>query len=394
MRSWFGSHLALLGIGLLLLTVLHMIASTSGMLAESGEFEQEVEETVSRVLADELASGMLAERGSENPAAMAWDRSGYQLSSQLSASGRGPMLKIEVTSPTERQYRYRAKILEGSAPYPLGRPLSISRAAMSGSADRWDWIWEMPIPEPSWIPAHHFPRLAEDGVDAASLRAEFVGLQLDPSIALLNLAGGTDQRDFVLRSSEGEILEPPLSQIASVWVDGNLWVVDQSGSIEMHLEHSLTIVVDGNIYLGSNVRVRGPGKLTLVSLLSLGSRYRDLDLDGGLSPGDESMHVGDGGYSGRIEGSGATYMGLPGKREAANKLVLEGSLVAEGEVYLRAPACRVHGALVLGSSLILGDEDSRLSLPADRLPDPYREAIPGFAISGPPRAGMLDLRKR
>ncbi|MHC5062434.1 MAG: hypothetical protein ACYTG5_00500 [Planctomycetota bacterium] len=394
LRAWFSSHLALLGIGLLLLSSLQMIASTSGMLAEAEQFEREVEATVSRVLADELASGMLAERASESKSLVAWDRSGYRLSSKFGSNGRGPTLKIEVTSPSRRQFRYRARILEGAAPYPLGRPLSISRAALSGAADRWEWIWEMPIPEPSWIPEHHFPLLVDEKADVAELGAEFIGLKHDASIALLHLAGGTDQRDFVLHSNDGETLRPPLSQPAWVRVGGNLWLVDQSGSIELRLDNSLTVLVHGNIYIGSDIRVSGPGKLTLVNLQTVGNRYRDLDMDGRFTSGDESREYGGGEYGGWIEGSGAVYVGLPGRRGEERNLVFEGSLVAEGEVYLRAPAWRLHGALVLGSCLIFADESSRLSLPADRLPDPYREAIPGFAISGPPRPGMLDLRKR
>ena len=85
------------------------------------------------------------------------------------------------------------------------------------------------------------------------------------------------------------------------------------------------------------------------------------------------------------------YVGLPASgasQSRPGRLRVSASLVAAGEVYVRATAASVAGALVLGEGLTFG-EGAALELPGEHLPNHQRQRVPGFGRSGPLRPGVL-----
>jgi len=382
-----------LGIGVMLLSLLHLVGRTSGAVFEATQFKAEAEAMASRVLAEEFASWLISGPGRELNAKTARSRAGFSLTADLVSGEADDQLKIRVISPAGRAFVYTTQILEGAAPFPLGRSLSISRAALAGSHRNWDWIWKMPIPEPMWLPIGDFPEILPHAQSKQGLNPELIGMRIDREIALLYLDSGTDLDDYLLGAGKDGLVETTLRQDAWVAIDGNLWIAQGKEAVWIELSNHLTIIVHGNIYLGASLRVSGPGRLTLVALRSAISGFRDRDLDGSFSPGDEILDSDGSPYRGWVEGSGAVYLGLPGDTEPAAELQVEGSIVAGGEVYLRVDRAVIHGALVIGRGLTRASERCELRLLGSLLPQTNEESVPGFTISGEARAGQLRLLK-
>ncbi len=278
-----------------------------------------------------------------------------------------------------------ATYLPGAAPRALGRPLSIVSGAepAEAPADRhWSWLAEPGVPAPVWLDGG-LPTMALP--DPAPAPAE-IGLVRDASIALVRMRGGTDQVDFVFEGDDGQPRRPTVPRYGVVVVPGDLWLSDPAGVLTIELAESLTLVVDGNIYIDASIRVLGGGQLVLVARTVPGSRFVDADLDGLCSraevPSDGPA------YTGYREGSGFVHFGVPGD-ETGTPIACDASIVAHGPMVVRRSRVDLHGAILLGDGLCRTSDGCRVRFTGRRVPDVHRRRVPGFAVRGLPRPGLL-----
>ena len=216
-------------------------------------------------------------------------------------------------------------------------------------------------------------------------------LRRDSSLALLRLPSGTDRTDFVLADSQGAVVSPSVPPSGLVRLDGHLWVDRADKPVTMQLDRDLTIVIRGNLYLGRSVHVRGPGRLVLVVTRRRGGMYRDLDLDGRWSDGDELLTPGTE-FRGSIEGSGSVYLGLPAGNPVPDSIRLDAALVVDGEVHIQSARAEIWGALAVGYGVTGAGDDHVLLTLGLLLPDTQRERIPGFQPVGRPRPDRAAIR--
>ena len=215
-------------------------------------------------------------------------------------------------------------------------------------------------------------------------------LRRHSSLALLRLPAGTDRPDYVLEDSNGSVLSPSVPASGVLRLYGHLWVDIAAKPLTLQLPRDLTIVVAGNLYLGRSIHVRGPGRLVLVVTRGTGDMFRDLDLDGAWSEGDELLTAHDRPFRGSIEGSGAVYFGLPAGNPVPGRIRIDAAVIADGEVHIQCPVTEVWGALAVGHG-VTGAQRHRLLTPGLLLPDTQRERMPGFKPLGGPRPGILRL---
>ena len=324
-------------------------------------------------------------------------------------------LRITVSGKNGRVYRYRCDLLAGAAPRSLENPLSIRHSVVVSRPELQAWLRNNPdvhmnpmgdgktmasLLDPRVVPkriaASHIGDSTGIGTDTGSSP----GLVADESIALLRLDSGTDRRDFKLVENRSNTWRPRVPASGVIVLDGHLWIDRRDHPLVVVLQRSLTIVVNGNIYLGRGINTRGPGRLILAVRRVDGTSFCDRNGDGrwsGLASGDTILDEGkdkdtdtDTVFAGPIEGSGMIYLGLPGTSDAQPQdIEIVASIVAEAEVYVRAKAISVHGALVLGQGITWID-GSILKLPGGRLPNIQRERIPGFRRTGTLRPGLLS----
>ena len=354
------------------------------------------ESVVASIVAEEAAFAALDELDSNEPVTV------QGLSSMISKVGVietdwSKELSIEVTSAKGKNYYFSCELLPGAAPRSLASPLSI----------RHDVVVFRPKLQ-SWLRSNldvHFNPMTEDqtlesvldiGTGAKTVShpnsAEKEQIRTHDSIGLLRLPAGTDRRDFCTEEVEPDVWRPRVPSSGVIVVEGNLWFERSDRPLSIELESSLTLVVNGNIYIGRSIVVtRGKGRLILVANNSGLPGFRDVDGSGGWSAGDKAISVdrteADDSYIGPVEGVGSIYLGLPGGRPAQD-LEVFASLVSGGEVYVSSVAASVHGAMVVGQG-ITWFGDSELRLPGDRLPNTQREKVPGFNRSGHMRPGLL-----
>jgi hypothetical protein len=236
--------------------------------------------------------------------------------------------------------------------------------------------------------------LAED-LAAARCVNVVRGFHRDHEIALQYLTAGTDRPDFVWRSAARASRSSLCSAI--LVVPGNLWIEAGSQPLELTLQADVVLVIRGNLHLLRSLRIRGPGRLLLVcDAGDAAVVFSDQDGSGGWSSGDR-LRSGDA-FSGPVEGCGSAYLGLPG---VAANIDCDAGILVGGELHL-AGIADVHGPLLLrhgvtklanpaapGQQILLrppGQEQWIYRLGRDR--------IPGFAVSGPPRPGRLEIRAR
>jgi len=229
------------------------------------------------------------------------------------------------------------------------------------------------------------PRLDEQQLAAAAHANELHGFRRDAGVALASLAAGTDREDFVWFDGTSSCKDGLLV------VPGNLWIPAQRGTFDVHLPRGrdLVVVVEGNLYLRSSVRVVGGGRLLLVTRTVPGA-VAFADLDGSGTWSDDEPLRGAARFRGPVEGSGMVYVGAPG---ASELLRSDAGLLVTGELHLATDAA-VAGPLVLHhGATVLGGEPRRV-VGARWTFRPARERIPGFVVEGSPRPGLLRRVER
>ncbi|MCB9879856.1 MAG: hypothetical protein H6835_19870 [Planctomycetes bacterium] len=270
---------------------------------------------------------------------------------------------------------YAAQWLAGGGPSVLGRrrwsPDPVALARLGGG-------------EP--VEASQFPQLDAKVLVGAAVASQSGGFVRDAGIALQWLDRGTDRDDFVWRGlGDGGARQPGRDGL--LVVPGHLWVEPGEEPLLVPLDEDLVVVVQGNIYLGRSLAVRGNGRLLLVAAEARDATlFVDADGDGHWSAGERLLSGAR--FAGPVEGAGSVYLGLPGRRSApiqcAAGLVVAGQLHVRVDAEVRGPLCLANGVTDLGGdgrSWRLGDGEWTYR--------PGRERIPGFATSGEPRPGLL-----
>ena len=115
-------------------------------------------------------------------------------------------------------------------------------------------------------------------------------------------------------------------------VPGHLWIVASPRADLVRLDRDLTVVVEGNLYVGASLEIEGPGRLLFVTIAGdLARPFADRDGNGRWSEGDVTRQ---GEFLGVLEGGGNVYLGLP---NSAAAISLDAGLIAGGEVHVAAP---------------------------------------------------------
>jgi len=226
------------------------------------------------------------------------------------------------------------------------------------------------------------PELDDAALDRA-VRADLTTLlRRDRGIALLTWESGTERDDFVFDArgaapldSSGDLLVVP----------GHLWIEAGPQPLRITLQKDLTIVVQGNLYVGRSIEVDG-GRLVLVARHERGTPiFADVDGNGRLTAGDAVRR--EGAAPGPIEGTGNCWLGLAA---STGELRLDAALVVDGEVHLGATA-HVAGPLVLPFGVTASRHPAARLVPEARWTFAIeRERVPGFRTSGAPRLGLLE----
>lgn len=197
------------------------------------------------------------------------------------------------------------------------------------------------------------------------------------------LAWGTDGADFRLTSSGDDALPPD----RVVCCDGHVWI-PPGEPVRLRLERDATVIVCGNLYLGDDLVVEGPGRLLLVAWAVNGRVFGDVDGDGYFGPDEPRWRVATFGH-GAPEGQGAVHLGLLGHLPRSSSLRIDAAVVARGEIRaavdtrLAGPAVATHG--VRGPGIVLGG--------ATWVLDVARDGFPGMATEGAPRPSLLQPMK-
>lgn len=276
-------------------------------------------------------------------------------------------------------------LLRGGMPRAFGQAFSaLERSTSPRRRNSITASPPVPLPEDQW------PRLAPSVFDLSPNNWRRTGiLSKNASIALLRLPAGTDRTDFVLGSRRKILLRATIPPSGVVRLDGHLWVEPDDKPLVLELSADLTIAVRGNLYLGRSIHVRGPGRLVLIVVRRRGDMFRDLDLDGRWSEGDELLTAHDRPFQGSTDGSGTVYIGLPADNPVPDRIRLDAALVADGEVHIQTSVAEVWGALAVGYGVTGAADGCRLLTPGLLLPDTHRERVPGVQPRGRPRPGVL-----
>ena len=278
---------------------------------------------------------------------------------------------LTVDLPDGERCQFRCANLPGEAPAVLGRPLSLGDAAAVALWGGCEWQpGDTPMLDPlalaqAW-PADRLPAFRRD-----------VG------IALIHCEAGTERDDFVVDITTQDLGLPVEADVVSV--PGHLWIPPGNEPCRLHLGRDLTVVVNGNLYVGRPIEVDGPGRLLFVTAPSAGAMpFVDGDGNGRWSPGEPTC---DGRpFQGVVEGAGSVYIGLA---PTANSIDVGAGLVIGGQLHLRADS-RVDGPVALAGGITrVGRGSHRLLATGTRLFDPGCERVPGFVVSGPTRHGRL-----
>lgn len=315
----------------------------------------------------------------------------YQASSGLTCKLNMPVataaasMEILINDRFGVAHRFGYDLLAGGIPRALGQAFSALERSTS-MPRRISITASPPVP----IPEDQWPRLDPTVFELSPNNWRRTGiLKKNASIALLRLPGGTDRPDFVLGSRGETLLSATIPSSGVVRLDGHLWVEPDDKPLVLELSADLTIAVRGNLYLGRSIHVRGPGRLVLIVVRRRGDMFRDLDLDGRWSEGDELLTAHDRPFQGSTDGSGTVYIGLPANNRVPDRIRLDAALIADGEVHIQTSVAEVWGALAVGYGVTGAAEGCRLLTPGLLLPDTHRERVPGLQPRGRPRPGIL-----
>ncbi|MFN3241770.1 MAG: hypothetical protein ACE37K_09690 [Planctomycetota bacterium] len=283
----------------------------------------------------------------------------------------GERLRV-TTVGGDQQVGVVAAMLPGDSP----RALSVQRSACG------DEVIEA-LDGAVRLPAGRWPRLRAEALRTAACATRLLGLRRDPEVALRTFSSGTDREDYVLEPPPG-----PFSVDAGLLrVPGNLWLVRDC---TLELPRDLVVVVHGNVYLRASLRVRGAGRLVVLTQRSDGDVvFRDLDGSGGWSPGDTLVDAVQ--FVGAVEGGGGVRLGSPG---CDRILRCDAALLVAGELRLesRAIVCgplAVRGVLTAGADgRLLREASAEWAFPSGRA------ELTAFEMRGLPRPGPLEFLAR
>ena len=287
---------------------------------------------------------------------------------------RERVCELTCRPPDRGPRRYRCELLPGAGPSAL----AYGRAART-DGDLW-WLGGG-----RRIGAADAPSLDAQAVASAPRANARRGFRRDGGVALRFFSGGTDREDYVWADGSPAAGSGPASGL--LVVPGHLWIPPAAGVFELHLDRDLVVVVQGNLYLGSSVRVHGRGRLLFAtSLVDDAVAFADRDGSGAWSAGDALCDAAR--FHGVAEGAGAVYLGLG---SAPAQLHCDGGLVVQGQLHVAGRA-QVLGPIVLvngGVTDLSGGRAGCLGR-AHWSFRPERERVPGFAVHGPPRPGLLQ----
>jgi hypothetical protein len=273
---------------------------------------------------------------------------------------------IEVETGSAR-HRFSGQLHPGAAPACLGRALTASDTAVL----------------PPGLDAVREPLGSTPLASRDARSAIHSGLQRDSSIALLRLLAGTECDDYRLGEKGSRAVKLAGVDGGVVRVPGHLWVDSGAEDLTLDLDSDLTMVVEGNIYLGRTVRVRG-GRLFLVAV-PVGGPHCGARDGGERRTGPDCRRAAS---TAALEGSGNAWFGLPGV--ATGHLEVEAAVFVGGRLHLVAEQTSVHGSLVLAEgAFVIGREREALVATGSMLLDIERESAPGFLTTGRPRPGRI-----
>lgn len=321
-------------------------------------------------------------------------------------TGEGPPtdgpaeLVIEVRGRNQRYYSYRCDMLPGAAPRGLGHVLSMRRSVLQARADLRAWMDTQRDLVPTLLADGELPHLDQAPKDGSShvlsYASAWAGLRRDGTLALLRAPSGTDLWDHVFAINEEGVCRPRVPASGTIRLPGHLWLDLGRRPLVIELSRPLTLIAEGNIYLGRSLFVSGPGRLTLVAERNDSELFADRDADGRWSAGD-TLLTGKR-YRGPVEGTGSIYLGLPAQEHDPHnpkhpvQLTIAASLVAQGEVHVLATRAEIQGALVMEQGMTCFGKP-HLLLPGNRLPNTQREWVPGFRPKGGRRPGLLTYHQ-
>jgi hypothetical protein len=256
-------------------------------------------------------------------------------------------------------WRFRCDALSGAA------PAALAGGVVSSSAD---------VEPEAW------PQLDPAAVATARRADVLPAFRRDAGLALMHWSAGTEADDFSLdpvRCRRG------LVDGGLIVVPGHLWIEARREPWTIELDRDLTVVVQGNAYLGGNVVVRGAGRLLVVATPGVGASFADRDGNGRWSAGDRAL-VGARG-KGPLEGAGVVHVGFAGRPAPET---LDFGLVAvhahlHHDATFAGPVLLSHGTTSLGSRPATVTSSGRWSFAVQR------ERVPGFSTVGAPRPGLL-----
>jgi hypothetical protein len=344
---------------------------TFSALRRADEVAARAEAVLARMCADEAARKWLAagDAGSSAPFAL-----GCGATCTVVPDARRQRLDVSVSLPSSAECRFRCELLPGGAPAAFALPFATAagRSLPPG------------MPEPVQLPVEAMPVLQVDKRPWSP--AQNAAFARDAALALLRLPTGTDRDDFVLGAGvdQLQLLAPRDGLLV---FDGNLWL-DAGDPLTIELNQDLTVVVRGNLYLGRSLRIEGSGHLLLAVQAAPGLPFADRDGNGRWSAGDELLV--DGEFRGPMEGSGAVWLGLPGR--APDELVIDAGVEVSGELQLLANAS-VRGPLLLHHGVTVLRTGAVLRATGERLPQVGRCRVPGYRPEGRPRPGLPVERR-
>ena len=347
-----------------------VLARAAVTVHDASALRRQIHELAARVAAEESALAFVQSDGSVDRRAV---DAGNGLYVETAVRPIAETSQLRLTAAVaEQQFEFVFQRLDGGTPLPFGHALTLGPDAAVPP----EWV------EDDSVRRLPMPAIADVEVSPPEVVAAVAGE--DAGLALLRFSAGTDRADYVLGAGRGE-KAPQAPESGVVRVPGNLWVDSVGAPLELHLHRDLTILVDGNVYLGRSVRVRGQGRL-LVATTSADSAFADLDGNGRWSHGEPRASND---AMGPVEGCGNVYLGLP--RESADLLDFDLGLVCVGNLHVAARRAVVHGPVMLGGNGVrLGTAGSgQLVCTGLRLPSLRRTALPGFAVVGRPRPSAL-----
>ena len=350
-----------------------VLGRAMGALHEARAIRRGLEEAAARLAAEQAAIDYVGSQGNRTERSVDAG-SGIEVRASVSSDPATGALAL-AADVGGRQLSFSCPLLPGATPAVFG----LDFVTVVGAP-------ELPAhwPHPAVVQRSDLPQLDPAKVERGRDPVRAL-LRRDAGIALLRLPAGTDREDYVFASP---CVRPVHCGVLTV--PGNLWLDAGSVPLQFVLDEDLTIAVVGNAYLGRSVRVDGPGRLTIVTVIDEGVAFADNDGNGRWSPGDVARGPR---FEGPMEGAGTVWLGLP--REVGTKLDLELGLVVGGELMCAAEATRVGGTVVLGQGgTLLAGRRGDLKVVGRHDPRGERALLPGFAAVGDPRPGCLKQMDR